>query len=399
MESRIAQAFAARKLVRPTFDEPDMVHLVRAIAAITGVKDFDVTPPVERLISEIGQAPHIVFILLDGLGMNIISRLPPESFLKQHVRLVMRATSPSTTACALTSIATGHWPGQHGITGWFTYLPEHSLTITPLPFTERFSQRSLAEQLKATDVLPVPAFYPHMTHHNLTLLPIQIVNTTYATWARGYTPGQGFTSYADAVDKILAQLSTATAPTYTHWYVPDVDSLCHHRGITYEGVDALVGRLDAALVRLAEGMPAGTRLIISADHGLIDVPVSSHMHIHEGDSLLDLLACPPTGDARLPVFHVREGRREEFVEEFNSRFGHSMSLLSTDQAEEMGLFGPRPWNSTAKRRFGDFVGIADRPATLHYIQRHAPPKATKEPYLAQHAGLSPDEMLIPLIIA
>ena len=48
---------------------------------------------------------------------------------------------------------------------------------------------------------------------------------------------------------------------------------------------------------------------------------------------------------------------------------------------------------------GDFVGIALRPVTLHYVVP-APPGATPHrQYLALHGGLSRDELEIPLIVA
>ena len=42
--------------------------------------------PVSYLADLIGPSDHLIFILLDGLGMNIIRRLPSSSFLARHVR-------------------------------------------------------------------------------------------------------------------------------------------------------------------------------------------------------------------------------------------------------------------------------------------------------------------------
>jgi hypothetical protein len=73
-----------------------------------------------------------------------------------------------------------------------------------------------------------------------------------------------------------------------------------------------------------------------------------------------------------------------------------MLLLATDDAEQMHLFGPGEFSEAARQRFGDFVAIPFRPATLAY---HPPDKALGHMSLAVHAGLSPEEMLVPLCIA
>ncbi|MGE5612080.1 MAG: alkaline phosphatase family protein, partial [Bacillota bacterium] len=264
----------------------------------------------------------------------------------------------------------------------------------------RFTQKPLIERgLTAQSVLPVPAFYTEMRHRSLTLLPRAIVDTAYATYSRGYTPGLGYASISQAVDAIADFLKQQSDPTHIHLYIPDIDSACHKRGVGDPYIFSLTQQIDAQIARLAGMVPKNTRIVITADHGLIDVPPSNHLPIFQGDPLLELLEAPPSGDARMPLFHVRPGARQAFVDLFQQRYAHSFVLVSIDEAEEMGMFGPRPWNPVAKRRFGDFVGIAIRPATLLYHPPVLPTSVTRQIYFAQHAGLSPDEMYIPVIIA
>ena len=86
------------------------------MAFACGVCDVEVSSPTRQLIELIGESDHLVFVLLDGLGMNIIRRLPAESFIARHFKLELLATCPSTTACALTTVATADYPGRHGVT-------------------------------------------------------------------------------------------------------------------------------------------------------------------------------------------------------------------------------------------------------------------------------------------
>jgi hypothetical protein len=73
-----------------------------------------------------------------------------------------------------------------------------------------------------------------------------------------------------------------------------------------------------------------------------------------------------------------------------------MVLLTTDEVEAMELLGPGKFSALARSRFGDFIAFPIAPASMG----HFPPnKSESELYAALHAGLSPDEMLVPLCVA
>src|SRR5262249_23646049 len=106
-----------------------------------------------------------------------------------------------------------------------------------------------------------------------------------------------------------------------------------------------------------------------------------------------------SGDARLPLFHVRPGGHSEFAEQFERRYGSPLRLMNSLEAIALGLFGPCPLSAAARLHFRDFVGIALPPLTLHYVVPAPPDARPHRVYLAQHAGLTSDEMEIPLLVA
>ena len=401
MPPRLNELFATGMLVRPATQQPNLVHVIRALASLCGAPDVDRSPPVSQLIDLIGPAEHYVFVLLDGLGMNILPALPDQAFVRRNLKLTIHSTFPSTTACALTSIATADWPNRHGVTGWFTHLPEHGVTSMILPFAERFTAQPLTLRgINAQDVLPLPPVLPaFQTHRPLTLSPSYIANTTYNLYCRGGTPGLGYATIENAVEAIVARVRAAAESserTYTYLYLHDIDTLCHHVGVAHDAVAPLVVGIDAELGRLATALAGLARVIVTADHGLIDVERPDQTLLEASDPLIELLEVPPSGDARMPIFHVRDGRLAEFQQQFTDRFDDRVLLLGTDEAEHLRLFGPGPLSPLTRRRFGDFVGIAYRPATISY---HPPGKPVGNLYVAVHAGLSPQEMLVPLVIA
>ncbi|MGC4070396.1 MAG: alkaline phosphatase family protein [Polyangiaceae bacterium] len=298
----------------------------------------------------------------------------------------------------MTSIATGDWPSHHAVTGWFTHLPERGLTVTTLHMAERFSGVPITQYgLDARVVCPVPAIHPEMSATQLTLLPAAIADTEYARYARGGTAFAPYEDWVGASTKIIEFVGAARGATFTHLYVPDVDSVCHHHGLNDERVNVLLLELDELLSRLSEALPKDARLVITADHGLISVKREAHLPITGEDYVTSLLSAPPSGDGRMPVFHVREGRKDEFVAAFASHFDERFALLDSGEAEKLGLFGPAPMSAVARRRFGDYVGIALGPVILHYASRRGPPP--QHVYVAQHGGLTREELLIPLIVA
>lgn len=400
MAPDLIRLFEQGLLVRPTHEQANVVHLVRALASLTGVADVESSAPTRGIADAIGPSDHIIFVLCDGLGMNTLGRLPAPSFLARHYRMTLTATCPSTTACALTSVATASYPNRHGVTGWFTHLPEHDMTILPLPFIERFGRQPLTERgLRPEDLFPLKAIEARMTHQPLTLLPAPITDTTYARYSRGHTRGLGYTTVAHAIDEIIARIKGANRPTYTHLYLPDVDSICHHVGVDHPDVLGVVMRIDTELDRLSRALGSPARIVVSADHGLIDVLKSDQAFVTDGDPMLDMLRVPPTGDARMPIFHVKPERRHEFADLFGERYGDRMILLDTHEAERLELFGPGKMTEIVRPRFGDYIAIPYRRATLAYAAVSVAGAAPVAPYIGQHAGLSPEEMRVPLCVA
>ena len=397
MGLHLEDSFADGTLVRPTHREPGIVHLIQAIAHLTGVKGVELSPPMRLIADLIGRADHLIFVLLDGLGMSTVRRLPADSFIASHVRRELIATCPSTTACALTTVATAAFPNQHGVCGWFTYFPELLTTATVLPFKERFSGQPLVERgIRPQDALRLPPILPRMTHRALTVTPSNIANTTYNYFCRGGTAGVGYDTIPHAVDRIIEEIRNSTGPTYVHLYLPEIDTICHHLGVDHPDVVPKVMEIDRELGRLADSVSGRAKVVISADHGLIDVPRDDQLFLFPGDPLLDLLVVPPTGDARMPVFHVHPQARDEFARQFLARFNNRMHLITTDEAERMELFGPGPFSIHARSHFGDFIAFPYSAATLAF---HGSDKPIANVFLAVHAGLSPQEMWVPLCVA
>ena len=396
MDESLRELFENGGLLRAVDDTPNSIDLTKTLAATAGVEGVAETKWSTSMRELIGDPDLLLFVVVDGLGMNLMERLPESSFLRSHMACELRAITPSTTACAFTAFATGFYPFESGITGWFTYLPEHRLTATILPFLERYSETPLQDYgISVDSVFPREVLTPRMGHRPLSILPSEICHSVAARHLRGHTEAIEYSSIAEALEHTISAVTEARPKSYLFLYLPHVDTLSHEKGPTHPEVFKLVRLIDEQLDRLATSLGSDARMVITADHGQITVPLHKQHLLADGDPLLETLQHPPTAEGRFPIFHVSPDRREEFLEIFRERFSQSFSLLALEEAEEAGLFGPGEIGANLRARFGDYVGVAKEVAIIGYLNSNEPEgKVT----IGRHGGLSPDEMRVPLIV-
>lgn len=386
--------FRSGKLLRPDYEAPSTPHLAQALAVLCGV-DLELEAPSRRLARLIGEASHYVFILADGLGMNLVESLPPQSFLRRHTALELRSVFPSSTAPALTSLATGTWPAAHAVVTWFQYLPRWNLQAIVLPFVERFSGRDLRRLgLDGEQVFAEPVLAPRFRREVSALMPAPIAESVYTRYVRGGTPVEGYASLERCLDALAARLGRAGSPTYTYVYYSRVDSATHAHGPASLEVAAEVEALDRLVARLHASLAGRARIILTADHGAIEVPAVRKLEIGEDDPLLELLRCVPSGEPLVPLLHAREGKRKAAVAAFRQRFGEAFAWLSADEVEDLRLLGPGPLATATRERLGDYLGLSAEGMALVYGGDEG-----IRPLRGFHGGLSRDEVRTPLVLA
>ncbi len=132
--------------------------------------------------------------------------------------------------------------------------------------------------------------------------------------------------------------------------------------------------------------------MVTADHGLVVVSERRRHAVRADDDIAELLIAPPSGEPRVPLFHVREGKAEAFERRFRARFGEWFVLLMASEVERLELLGPGPYADVTRRRVGDYLAIPLGEDVLVY-------EPQGDRMLGYHAGLTPSEMLVPLILA
>lgn len=393
---QLEDAWARGTLHRPDWSTPHFLDLIWALAHQAGVPETP-TAHAAALAERIGPADHLIFVWVDALGLNALQRLPADSFLRAHCVQPLQALYPATTSCATISMATGAWPTRHGMLGWWLYLDEFHLSTTVLRFEERASRRPLSEWgVTPADLWPLPVLADRIPRDLLTLQPAAFWDSPCSRYQRGTRTGAGYVQLDAAVECIVERIRRADGPTYTYFYVPHLDSAGHEHGMASPQALAALTEIDACLAQLAGALAGRARLVITADHGQVDVPETHRLPLYAGDPLLAHLLAPPTGGKRTGLYHVRSGHGDAFAAAFRERFGEHFALISADQADDLRLFGPEPCVPLARRRLGDFVSIALCDVTLSFLR---PGDTPADANVGNHDGMSPAEMRIPLILA
>ena len=318
--------------------------------------------------------------------------------MRRHVAASLRTTFPSTTATAFTSLATGQWPNRHAALGWYTYIPDIDAVSTIIPFIRSIDEAPLSDLGLTIDrALPVPSQASAVDRPLLSLLPTAIAESTFSGYVSGGRPRTGYDAPEEAVASIVSAVLTASGPTYTYLYVPDVDYAGHAVGFSDARTLAAAAALERLLEGLADRLSGRARIVVTADHGGLDADGERIHLLKASDPIVRLLRREPSGDSRAVYFHVREGDEREFKDMFRDRFGDRFFLLTTGEAEEMRLFGPGSLSDEVRRRLGTFVALS---AGADVILYDWPSRSEEDdPFVGYHSGLTPAEMLIPLIFA
>ncbi len=184
--ARLKLALESGALKIPNEATPSIVDLANALASLIGAAPARTSANAERIRGLISPSNHIVLVVVDGLGMNLLESLPADSFFRTHLASELTTVFPSTTPAVLTSLATGLWPSQHAIVGWHVYLPELQDVSTIIKFERRSDEAALGDLGISTEsTYPEPSLLGRTTWDGLYLLPRPISDTSYSTYWAG----------------------------------------------------------------------------------------------------------------------------------------------------------------------------------------------------------------------
>jgi hypothetical protein len=373
----------------PAFGQRSIAEVLTSAAASLGVEGFS---------NSLGlpSASRVCVVLADGLGRSLLKQ---KSAHTPFLRSVMQAgqgdipvwldsTFPSTTASALASFGTGLAPGQHGLVGYDLLDPDQDKVVNMLGNWDA-GVDPLAWQ-------PFPTVFERAAAAvDVTTISLPQFSTSPMTQAalRGGRFISATTPHART--SAAAEVMAGAGPSLMYFYVSELDKAGHRYGCQSEHWEYQLEELDATVKRLNSSLPAGTTVLLTADHGMLDVPEQQRIDYAAEPALIEGVR-HTAGEPRMVHLYLEDdvdaSGRERLLDAWRARFGERIWAFTREDAVAAGLFGPlRP---AVGPRIGDVMVAARDPLALYDTRRVRP--AAME-VVGQHGSLTKAEREVPLL--
>jgi type I phosphodiesterase/nucleotide pyrophosphatase len=374
-------SLAARALpAAPRYGSASLTDLLPSVLAAMGV-------PGERTALALPPSARVVVLLVDGLGWQLLREHASEApFLSSLADGAAPLTTgfPSTTSTSLTSLGTGLPPGRHGLLGFEMWLPEigrplHTLRWDPQVEARRLQPEQTVFERAVRAGVSVGRVGPKAFHGS----GLTEASSRGGAYLGAESPGERVAAAAHAVrqgDRALVYV-----------YYGDLDSTGHRSGCRSEAWRRQLAHVDLLAQQLAAVLPADAGLLVTADHGMLDVPTSGHIDLADAPDL-DAGVGLLTGEPRAAYLHTEPGAAADVLAAWRDVLGTQAWVLSRDEAVQAGWFGPgvRP---DLMGRIGDVVVAAREPVAVFDSRRHAEFRSL----IGLHGSLTDAELLIPLL--
>lgn len=334
----------------------------------------------EWMPAPVADAERVVVLVLDGLGWLQFQQhrdLMPN--LAAYTGGPVHTVAPTTTATALCSITTGLTPGEHGLVGYRIALGGEVMNVLRWMVGEQPVRRSHVP----SDVQP---FAPFLDHAVPVVSPTELMHSAFSqAHLRGGIP-VGWRAASSIPVAVREQCEAGEQVIYC--YYGGIDKIAHERGFGsyYESelrfADDLVGAMQDAL-------PAGTVLLVTADHG----------QVHVGDQIVvpspELLASVTlqSGEGRFRWLHCRPGDVAALTTAAEHELGDVGWVVTKEQILDEGWFGPT-MAPPVQARLGDVALVARDDVSFH-----DPADSGPFDLVCRHGSLTPAEVEVPLLAA
>ncbi|OBJ03194.1 nucleotide pyrophosphatase [Mycobacterium sp. 1482292.6] len=351
-------------------------------------------PPDELTVAESVDADRIdrvLVVLVDGLGWDLLPQLAGSAPLLASVlaggtgRLTrLDCTFPSTTPTSLVSLGTGAQPGEHGILGFTLRVPGTDRVLNHVRWRD--------DPPPAT-WQPVPTWFERLQAAGVSaraVLPAVFVGSGLTEAAyRGAElhPADPADDYARLVADVLR-----AGPGLVYGYTAELDTAAHVFGIGSQQWHAAAANVDALLTRLLEALPPTAAMLVTADHGGINVPERARIDLDSDPRLSEGIEVV-AGEPRVRYLHTVPGAAGDVRAAWGELLDGSATVYGREEAVATGMFGTVAPHHL--ERLGDVVVVCSGDAAV-LASAHEPPEASR--LVGFHGGATAAEMAIPLIV-
>ncbi|GIJ49892.1 alkaline phosphatase family protein [Virgisporangium aliadipatigenens] len=333
---------------------------------------------------------RVAVLLVDGLGwlqLPATAAFAPTlaGFASAPSSRGLTSAFPSTTPVSLVTAGTGVPPGAHGILGFNLRVPDTGTVLNHLRWTDEPDPARWQ---------PVPTVFSRAAAAGIAASVVTRPEFAGSGLTVAAYRGAHFRG-ASHVDGLVTEMLGALGGTeraLVYGYHPDVDRAGHQFGVDSPQWRAAVIEVDDLLRRLAEHLPPDAALLVTADHGQVDVPAGRRFDL-DADPRLRAGVAQVAGEARLRYLHTVPGARDDVLAAWREILGPAAEVVTREEAVAAGWYGPV--DPAHRERLGDVVA-ACRDDYVVLATATEPDTVTR--MVAFHGSYTPVEMSIPLLV-
>lgn len=367
--------------VAPAYGEGSLVDLLPSVLAALGVAD-------ETDVVGLPAADGYCVLLVDGLGWEQLrAHASAAPFLCSLPGRSLTSPVPSTTAASVTSLGTGLPPGRHGLVGYTSRLPGTTTLLNALewdshvdpasyqPYPDMFS-RAAAEGVVATVV----------SKRRFSRSGLTRVALSGGTYRGADTVGERVAAVEQAFEE------AAGAPALVYAYDSDLDSTGHRHGPSSSQWRHQLRAVDELAQHMVDALPPGCALLVTGDHGMVDVAPEDQIDVDATPGLADDVVLIG-GEPRFRHVYTAPGTAPAVAGRWQAQLGDRAIVLTREQAQSRGWFGPV--EDRVRERIGDVV-VAALGSYVCLVPSLWPREARMK---GHHGSVTAAEMLVPCLVA
>jgi hypothetical protein len=281
------------------------------------------------------------------------------------------------------TFGTGTGPGRTGLVGYTVRNPRDGRLANMVSWDGLGPARDWQRE---------PTVFETLVAHGVTVTTVGPGKFMGSGLTEAALRGGGYRAAESLADRVDAALRLLREPGLVYLYWGDVDKTGHHEGCgSWQWGDQLEA-LDSELRRLVRSLPAGASLVVTADHGMVDVDPVRRWDVATTPALAADVALV-AGEPRALHVHLDAGADPAVVAaRWSETLGDAAVVLTGDEAIGAGLFGPV--SAHVRPLIGDLVVATTGRATVVDSRTQTPASLR---LVGVHGSLTPAEVQVPLL--
>ena len=369
----------------PGYGRSSVAEVLTSSAAVLGVPGFTNS-------LNLPAAKRVCVVMVDGLGWSLLKQRGGHApFLRSFLpsARVLTAAFPTTTAASLASLGTGLPPGEHGMVGYDVLDPEQDKVVNMLGNWDAGVDPQRWQ--------PHPTVLERVAEH-LPVASVSLPRFADSAMTRAALRGGTFIGATGVHARVSAAVEALSASPqmlmYLYWN--ELDKAGHKHGAQSAQWGYQLEELDSALKLLAARLPADTLLLLTADHGMVDIAPEHRYDFSEDPSLIAGVR-HTAGEPRMVHLYLEPGAgvrdRDALMAAWQAAYGAKVWVATREQAVAAGWFGPVVAPAVLPR-IGDVLVLAREPIALYDLRRM---KSSSLEVVGQHGSLTRAEREVPLL--